>query len=88
MESQSSKIVRKPEVLVLIGLSNTSFYRQINQGLLPPPISLGCRAVGWYEHEILSVIKARAAGHDSEQIKLLVSQIVKARNDASAQILR
>ena len=52
------KIVRKPEVLTLLGLSETSLHRQVKAKIFPPSFSLGCRAVGWYEHEINTVIKA------------------------------
>lgn len=83
MESQQLKILRKPEVLALIGLSSTSFYRHITEGLLPQSFSLGCRAVGWYEHEINAVIKARAAGHTEQQIKKLVAEQMSARQQAA-----
>ena len=79
METQNIKIIRKAEVLTLVGLSHASLYRLINENLLPPPFSLGCRAVGWYEHEITGVIKARAAGKSDEEVKSLVLKLVASR---------
>lgn len=79
----SLKVIRKPEVLSLVGLSNASLYRLIKDSLLPPPFSLGCRAVGWYEHEINSMNKARAAGKSEAQVKELVSDILIARKLAA-----
>lgn len=83
METTNIKIIRKPEVISLIGLSNASIYRLINENLIPPPFSLGCRAVGWYEHEIKAVIKARAAGRTEEEIKSLVTEQLQARQLAA-----
>ena len=73
------KIIRKPEVLALLSLSETSLHRQIKAKVFPPSFNLGCRAVGWYEHEINSVLKARAAGKNETEIKLLVQELVEAR---------
>lgn len=83
MESQDIKVIRKPEVLALTGLSNASIYRLINDNLLPPPFSLGCRSVGWYAFEIESIIKARAAGKTQEEIKTLVTEQLQARKLAA-----
>lgn len=77
------KIIRKPEVLSLLCVSETSLYRQINAKSFPPSFSLGCRAVGWYEHEINAVIKARAAGKTEDQIKTLVDTLISARIEAA-----
>ena len=77
------KIVRKPEVLTLLGLSETSLHRQVKAKIFPPSFSLGCRAVGWYEHEINAVIKARAAGKTEAEIKTLVNYLISARIEAA-----
>lgn len=82
MESQQTKIIRKPEATNLIGLSNTTFYRQIENGLIPPSFSLGCRAVGWYEHEIQTILRARAAGKSEDDIRLIVSELISARKQS------
>ncbi|MBL4638506.1 MAG: AlpA family phage regulatory protein [Proteobacteria bacterium] len=78
-EKTELKIIRKPEVLTLFGLSNASLYRQITAELFPPAFSLGCRATGWYEHEVKQVIAARGAGKTDDDIKALVSELVAAR---------
>lgn len=81
-ELNQLKIIRKPDVLALLGLSETSLHRQIKASIFPPSFSLGCRAVGWYEHEINAVIKARAAGKNAVEIKTLVNELIDARNSA------
>lgn len=77
------KILRKPEVLNILNLSETSLHRQIKSKVFLPSFSLGCRAVGWYEHEVKAIVKARAASKSNEQIKALVAELEAARQQAA-----
>ena len=43
------RILRLPEVLARTGLSRSTIYVRVDQGLFPKPVSLGARAVGWIE---------------------------------------
>jgi len=70
---------RRPEVLMLTGVSNSTLCNHINRGLFVPPISLGARAVGWLEHEVNLVLAARAGGMTDPQVKALVKALVDAR---------
>jgi len=45
-------ILRLPIVISRTGLSRATIYLKISQGQFPQPISLGARAVGWWESEI------------------------------------
>lgn len=45
-------ILRLPEVKTKTGLSRSTIYLRISEGLFPRPIALGGRAVGWIDHEI------------------------------------
>lgn len=72
-------IERKPEVLKRFGISNSSLYARINEGLLPPPISLGYRAVGFLSHEIDEVLAAMVVGKSNDEIRLLVAELVAKR---------
>ncbi|HVS26187.1 MAG TPA: AlpA family transcriptional regulator [Burkholderiales bacterium] len=45
-------ILRLPAVKARTGLSRSSVYLKISQGIFPKPISLGARAVGWLESEV------------------------------------
>jgi len=47
-------ILRLPIVISRTGLSRATIYLKISQGKFPQPISLGARAVGWWESEINS----------------------------------
>ncbi len=46
------RILRLPEVMTRTGLSRSTIYLRISQGIFPKPVSLGARAVGWVEAEI------------------------------------
>ncbi len=46
------KILRLPEVKNLTGLSRSSIYLRVSNGDFPKSISLGGRAVGWFEEDI------------------------------------
>lgn len=41
------KILRRDDVLAMIGLSRSTLYNLVRDGRFPAPISIGQRAVGW-----------------------------------------
>lgn len=73
------QILRKPEVIKITGLSNTSIFERTRKGLFPTSVSLGGRAVGYLEHEVKAVLTARAAGHTDEQVRELVTSLQEMR---------
>lgn len=72
-------ILRKPEILNLLKICKSNLHCKINAGLLPPPISLGTRAVGFIQHEYNEVICAMIAGYSDPEIKELVKKLVSKR---------
>jgi prophage regulatory protein len=74
-------INRKPEVIKRLGISKTTFHNRINQKLLPPPVSLGNRAVGYLQHEIDTVLAAMVAGKKESDIQVLVTELVAKRQN-------
>ncbi len=75
-------ILRLPVVKSNCGLSRSTIYLRISQGLWPKPISLGARAVGWPGNEVETMIAARIAGKSDEEIRTLVTQLQAARKFA------
>lgn len=73
------EIIRRPAVLTITGKSKSSLRLDIINGLMPPPISLGDRAVGFFQHEILAVIAALGAGYSKSEIQTLVKQLISER---------
>jgi prophage regulatory protein len=52
-----SKILRLPSVLEISGLSRSSIYLRVAQGIFPKQVSLGARAIGWRESDIQTWIE-------------------------------
>ncbi|WP_300512939.1 AlpA family transcriptional regulator [Aliiroseovarius sp.] len=48
----TQKLLRRPEVEALTGLSRTSIYRMMDEGEFPRPVRLGKRAVAWREADL------------------------------------
>ena len=56
----SSKILRRPEVEQVVGLSRSTIYAMMTHGAFPQPVKLGARAVGWRESDVLAWLESRA----------------------------
>ncbi len=61
----SFKVLRRPAVEAVTGLSRSTIYAMMAQGTFPQPIKLGARAVGWPESEIAAWLEARKAERDA-----------------------
>jgi len=53
------KLLRKPEVLALIGACNTTLYKWVKDGTFPAPVRLSSHFVAWREDEITAWIASR-----------------------------
>ena len=71
----SQKILRLPAVKSECGLSRSTVYLRISQGLWTKPVSLGPRAVGWPSSEITTLNAARIAGKTDAEIRALVIKL-------------
>ena len=78
-------IIRLTQVQLETGLSKSTIYLRIKEGLFPPPIPLGRRARGWPISEVTTINKARAAQASEPQIKALVLKLIEERNSGSFQ---
>jgi len=73
------QILRLPNVISDTGLSRSTIYLRISQGLWPKPVSLGARAVGWPATEVEAVNAARIAGKSDDEIQELITKLEMAR---------
>jgi len=62
-----------------LGVSRSTFYLQIAEGLITKPVPIGARAVGWPSNEIEAILNARIAGKTPTEIKALVKELEKQR---------
>lgn len=72
-------ILRLPMVKAECGLSRSTIYLYISQGLWPKPVRLGPRAVGWPAAEVTAINSARIAGKTDGEIRRLVARLLAAR---------
>ena len=75
-------ILRIPAVKFASGLSRSTIYLRISQGLWTKPVSLGPRAVGWPSDEVAAINTARIAGSTDDEIRVLVAKLEAARKEA------
>ena len=78
-EHHIEPILRRPRVEEAIGLSRSTIYLRVSQGLFTQPVSLGPRAVGWPASEVAAINAARIAGKSDDEIRALVAQLHSAR---------
>jgi prophage regulatory protein len=72
-------IQRLPDIVGDTGLSRSTIYLRIKQGLFPKPVSLGGRAVGWPANDVTALNAARIAGKTDADIRSLVIRLQEAR---------
>ena len=75
-------ILRITAVKLESGLSRSTIYLRVSQGLWTKPVSLGARAVGWPSDEVAALNAARIAGKKDDEIRDLVEKLEAVRKDA------
>lgn len=73
------QLIRRPELLTIYPRSKSALQLDEKAGLFCPSISIGQRAVAYLKHEAEAVIQARVEGKSQQQIKQLVSELIKQR---------
>lgn len=58
------RIIRLKEVITTTGLGRSTVYKYIENGHFPSSVSLGERAVGWIESEVVDWVMARIEERD------------------------
>lgn len=76
-------ILRLPAVISETGLSRSTIYLRISQGLWTKQINIGPRAVGWPATEVEELLAALIAGKSDDQIRALVVKLELARKAAA-----
>lgn len=57
--TNKERFLRLADVKARTGLSRSTIYLNISNGIFPRPVSLGARSVGWLESEINAWMTAR-----------------------------
>jgi prophage regulatory protein len=74
-------IQRLPKIQTAFGLSRSSVSRHIAEGLLPKPVHIGSRAVGFPSHEVEAIVQARISGASESTIRQLVIDLTTQRTN-------
>jgi prophage regulatory protein len=77
-------IMRLPAVLAKSGVSRSTIYLRVRQGLWPNPVKLGPRSIGWPASEVEAINAARIGGLADDEIRALVIQLEAARKPLSS----
>lgn len=72
-------ILRLPAIKTSTGLSRSTIYLRIEQGMFMKPVGLGGRAVGWPANEVAALNAARIAGKSDTEIRDLVTKLEASR---------
>jgi prophage regulatory protein len=78
-------ILRLPALMASTGLSRSTLYLRVAQGLWTRPISLGARAVGWPSNEVDAIHAARIAGQSDDDVRALVRRLHDSRRQGGVQ---
>ena len=65
LATKRETLLRKPEVLRRTGLSNSTFYNRIKEGVIPRGVPMGPRLKGWPASEIDTYIQACIEARDA-----------------------
>lgn len=84
---QEISILKPAEVLSLTTWSTSGLRRQVLEGLFPPALNLGARATGYIAEEVQAVLTARSIGMSDEELKSLVSRLVRYRKSRANRLL-
>ncbi|MFZ7112457.1 MAG: helix-turn-helix transcriptional regulator [Desulfatiglandales bacterium] len=52
MQTKKRRIIRKPELLARIGVSDATIWRWEKLGNFPQRVQLGANSVGWFSDEV------------------------------------
>ena len=66
LATKRETLLRKREVLRITGLSNSTFYNRIKEGVIPSGVPIGPRLKGWPASEIDAYIQSCIAARDQK----------------------
>jgi prophage regulatory protein len=61
------KVLRRPDVESLTGLSRSSIYEMMAADTFPKPVRLSVRSVGWLETEVAAWLERRVKARDAKR---------------------
>ena len=56
--TSSNKLLRLPEVLKLVPVSRSTWYRGVDSGIYPKPVKISKRAVAWRASDVAAALES------------------------------
>ena len=66
LAAERETLLRRREVLRITGLSNSTFYNRIKEGVIPRGVPIGPRLKGWPASEIQKWVESCIAARDQD----------------------
>ena len=85
------RILRLPQLKTKTGHAGSTIWKYVQNGLLPPPVRVGPRHVGWIESEIDAVIAAQVFASRLDEvldIKSFVAMLISANSPSRRNYVR
>lgn len=90
-QAPSDCILRLPQMKAKTGHAGSTIWKYVKDGLLPPPIRVGPRHVGWIESEIDAIIAAQVFASRLDEvidIKSFVALLISANSPIRRNYVR
>ena len=90
-QAPSDRILRLPQLKTKTGHAGSTIWKYVQNGLLPPPVRVGPRHVGWIESEIDAVIAAQVFASRLDEvldIKSFVAMLISANSPSRRNYVR
>ena len=79
-------LARLPETLRRTGHGRSTHFKKVQDGLFTRPVRISAKRSGWPLHEVETLVAARIAGLNDEQIRALVQELHDTRGNLSSAL--
>ena len=76
------KLLRRSEVLVMLGISRKTMYRLMAQKRFPDPVVLGPRTIRWTDESISALIQGGVNGKEAGSAEVLLEMVNRSEGDS------
>jgi len=82
------RILRLPHVREKVGRANATIWKDVSEGVFPPPVNIGPRAVGWRNSELTAWLEACSIATRTRQfidMKAFIAQLIAPKEAENVQ---
>ena len=85
---KDDSILRLPHVCEKVGRANATIWKDVSEGIFPPPVNIGPRAVGWRNSELTAWLEACSIATRTRQfvdMKAFIAQLIAPKGAENVQ---